>query len=282
MYNFFGNNQQNDATSGAMNGFMAGMSTGNPYVAVGGAILGGIGGALGNKSKKKAEERRKKLMMEGLNQFKEGSKDAFGNKLSANSNGLWSYDLNNSTKNGVSGVNRALNNLGNYRGDNYSKQLRNGLNALSSANQKISNANMANALKNAQRSGSNLSYLYNSGVQRSLNSIKDNYINAINNANNWRSNNANTVSQLSNAVSSSMTPIQNVQSNLQNMVNTLNKSVMNQYNNLANNTTSMSTGQDVANNFQGFGGMLSAYNDNLKRQQNYDKLLEILASRGAL
>lgn len=44
-----GGNGWSGALSGALNGAMAGASTGNPYAALGGAVLGGVGGYMKNR-----------------------------------------------------------------------------------------------------------------------------------------------------------------------------------------------------------------------------------------
>ncbi len=232
-----------------------------------GAAIGAYSGYKSAKNANKAQKQIMKMLQEGLKQYKAGSLDAYGNKLSADKNGLWSYNLTNSVKDARSGANKAMSALGNYNPKSRSDYLSEGLYSLYSANKRVADSNQASAMKNALRQGSNLGYISNSYAQNNSNNLKKAYAQAFNNASNWQNNNANTLNNLANNASNAMRPIQNIQSNLQNMVNNLNRTVMNQYNNMAG---AIRPKQDTLSS-----ALVGGYNGNTADLNNITKALSL-------
>lgn len=200
----------------------------------GGAIGGAYAGYKNAKAAKKAQKQRMKYLKEGLNQFKVGSSDAFNNKLSADKNGLWGYNLSNTGKAARDSASRAINAMNNYQNKSSRDLYAQDLASLIGANNSVANANQAAAMKSALRQGSNIGYISNAYNQAKSKNISNAMRSAMSSANNSLKYNTNMRNMLANAAQNSMVPINSMQSNLQNTVNSLNKSVMGQYNNLAN------------------------------------------------
>ena len=199
----------------------------------GGAIGGAYAGQRKARNANKAQEQRMKLMHEALNQFKAGSMDALGNKLSANKQGVWNYDLNNSGKAARNAANNANYKLGTTADKTSAELSRDALMSNHLANTMTARANQAAAMRSGARTNSNLKNIANSFSQAGSQRLRDNYAQGIvagKNANNY---NAQMRQNLAQAATAANQPIQNIQGNLQNMVNSLNNSVMGQYNNIA-------------------------------------------------
>lgn len=199
----------------------------------GGALGGAYMGYKSAKNANKAQKERMRLLREGLNQYKAGSLDAFGNKLSADKNGLWSYNLTLPTKIAKRGAEKAMTALGNYNYKTGEELGREDLLLNAITNGEIARANQAAAMKSGMRNGSNLGYISNAYSKNRDKNIRNAFLNSKKAANNSALYNANVVNQLANTASNAMSPINSVQNNLQGMVNSLNKNVMDQYNTMA-------------------------------------------------
>lgn len=222
---------------GSGNAMMQGATLGStfgPWGAVAGAGLGAASSYLSGRSKKKALQKKKKMMQNALRHYQAGSTDAYGNKLSSNSNGNWNYDLNLATQQARNAANRAMIDSANYVPKSAS-QIRNETLANNLlANNLIARANQSAAMRSGLRTGSNLGNIAAGFSRQGTRNLRNAYQQGLQNANNTASINARTRNSLSSAASSAMKPITNIQSNLQNMVNNLNKTVMRQENNIAN------------------------------------------------
>lgn len=242
-----------------------------------GATTSAAGGYLSGRSKKKAAEKMLKNMQKALQMYQTGSKDAYGNRLSSDKNGLWSYNLNRPTQKAVSGANNAMSMLGNYQPKSRSQYLAEGLAGLNYANKQVADANQAAAMKNGLRQGSNLNYVANSFNKQNAQNLRNAYINAQQNAANWQSNNANIMNNLATAANNAQAPIQNIQSNLQNMVNSLNKTAMEQQNQIAGAASNPYLhGQATADLVKGIGSGISGMGQNMQQQSNHNNLLELI------
>lgn len=263
--------------SGAMQGAMSGAATGNPYIMAAGAVMGGIGGYMSGRSKKKAAKKRMAMLQNALNQFKAGSTDAYGNKLSADGNGVWSYNLTNPTKQAVNAANRANIIAGTTAPVSRTEQMRNNLAGMQKAANLSAQTNQAAALKNAARSGSNLGLISSSAAAQGSRNMRNMYQNAVQNAKNSALNNANLANSLASAQQNAAAPVQNIQSNLQNMVKGLNGTVMNQMNQMAGAAANpYLNGQGTADLFKGVGGGISGFAQNQQQQANFNNYLDIL------
>lgn len=198
---------------------------------------GAIGGAYASQRKarnaNKAQKERMRLMQEALNQFKAGSMDALGNKLSADSKGLWSYNLNNAGKAARNAANYANYKLGTTADKSAAEITRDNLMSKHLANTMTARANQAAAMRSGARTNSNLGRIADSFGQAGSQRLRDNYMQGIQAGKNAVNYNANMRQNLAQAANAAGQPIGNIQRNLQNMVNGLNNSVMGQYNNMA-------------------------------------------------
>lgn len=222
---------------GSGNAMMQGAALGStfgPWGAVAGAGLGAASSYLSGRSKKKALQKKKKMMQDALRRYQAGSTDAYGNKLSSSSNGNWNYDLNLASQQARNAANRAMIDSANYVPKSAS-QIRNETLANNLlANNLTARANQSAAMRTGLRTGSNLGNIAAGFSRQGTQNLRNAYQQGLQNANNTASINAKTRNNLSSAASSAMKPITNIQSKLQNMVNGLNKNVMQQENNIAN------------------------------------------------
>lgn len=247
----------------------------------GGAALKAYGAYKSGKAKKKAAKRQREMLQKGLNQLKAGSLDALGNKLSANKQGLWSYDLNNSGKAARNAANYANYKLGTTADKTAEQITRDNLMSKYLANTMTARANQAAAMRSGARTNSNLKNIADSFSQAGSQRLRDNYMQGIQAGKNANNYNANMRQNLAQSAMTANQPIQNIQGNLQNMVGNLNKSVMGQYNNLAQSVSNpYANGQHMADMWQGLGSGMSAYGQNEQQQMNFNKLLEALMSSG--
>ena len=233
------------------------------------------------KAKAKAAKRQRQMLQEGLNQLKAGSIDALGNKLSANKQGIWNYNLNNAGKAARNAANYANYKLGTTADKTSAELSRDNLMSKHLANTMTARANQAAAMRSGARTNSNLKNIADSFSQAGSQRLRDNYAQGImagKNANNY---NANMRQNLAQSAMASNQPIQNIQRNLQGMVNNLNKSVMGQYNNLAQAVSNpYANGQHMADMWKGLGSGGSAYLQNQQQQVNFDALLKALSASG--
>lgn len=199
----------------------------------GGALGGAYSGYKSAKNANKAQKERMRLLKEGLKQFKAGSLDAYGNKLSANKDGLWSYNLSRSGNAAKSAANKGIYELANYNNKSRAEILRDNLAGNQLANTLTARANQAAAMRSGARTNSNLGAISTAYARQGSQNLRNNYLNAMKNAKNSASYNANVRNNLAQAANSSMYPLNSMQNNLQRMVLGLNGSVMQQYNNMA-------------------------------------------------
>lgn len=246
----------------------------------GGAVLSGIGGALTDKAKSKAAKQRLEAIQKALQMYQVGSTDAFGNKLSANKDGKWGYNLSTPLQAAKSGAEKSMIELGNFTPKNYSQTLGQNLLGLSQANQQTSQANQAAAMKNAMRTGSNVGLISSAYNQANMGNMRNAFNSAFKNASNWQNIGANTKNNLANAANNAMQPVNSVQNNLQNMVNNLNSTQMEQQNKIADAQfdKTLAGRMTAANMFTAAGGALSKMGQNNLNQKNFDKYLDIISS----
>lgn len=199
----------------------------------GGAIGGAYSGYRSARNSNKAQKRKMKLLQEGLRQFKTGSLDALGNKLSADSNGLWSYNLSNSGKAARNAATKGLVSLANFSDKSRAEIARNVMNANHYANTLAARANQAAAMRSGARTNSNLGNIATSFAREGSRNLRNSYLQGINNAKNNAVYNANIRNSLASAANNAMSPINSIQNNLRAMVLGLNGNVMNQYNRMA-------------------------------------------------
>lgn len=273
-----------DETSGAMNGAtsgaQAGMMTGNPWGAAAGTIIGGIGGYLSGRAKKKAAKKQQKLLQQALSMFMRGSTDAYGNTLSADGTGRWSYNLGNAGKNAKSIAERELLAARNYQ--NKTPQQIAQDNALIQA---LSNAQMNKVARSAVsrtglRTGSNMSNAIGNIARQSANSLRNSWINGITAGKNATQYNANMRNTLNTGAYNAMQPLNSMQNNLQNMVRGLNGPVMHQMNTIAGASSNPYLyGQDTANLISAIGSGTGMYFNNKQNQSNYNQLIDALNKR---
>lgn len=222
---------------GTGNAMMQGAAVGSAFGPMGAVIGAGLGAAsayLSGRSKKKALQKKKKMMQNALKHYQAGSTDAYGNKLSSSSDGNWNYDLNLASQQARNAANRAMIDSANYVPKSAS-QIRNETLANNLlANNLTARANQSAAMRTGLRTGSNLGNIAAGFSRQGTQNLRNAYQQGLQNANNTASINAKTRNDLSSAASSAMKPITNIQSNLQNMINNLNKNVMQQENIIAN------------------------------------------------
>lgn len=271
--------------NGAAQGAAAGSAFG-PWGTAIGAGLGAVGGIMGSSSKKKAAKMRMKMLQEGLKQFKAGSLDALGNKLSADDKGLWSYNLSRSGNAAKSAANKGIYELANYNNKSRAEILRDNLAGNHLADTLTARANQAAAMRSGARTNSNLGAISTAYARQGSQNLRNNYLNAMKNAKNSASYNANVRNNLAQAAQSAMYPINSIQGNLQNMVNSLNRSVMNQYNAMAGAAANpYYNGQSNADNVSILGDLLSSLSnqnidiaENKKKTSTIDQILALLNS----
>lgn len=245
--------------------------------AVAGAVASGIGGALSDRAKSKAAKRKLKMMQQALRMYQSGSTDAFGNTLSANSNGKWSYNLTPSTQSAVNGANASMRELGSYRPKSFSSLLGNNFLSNNFANNYTANASQSNAMRRALQQGSNIGVISTAYNNSKMNDMRKNLADSYQTAQNHDQYNANNRKALGESAYYSQLPINNIQSNLQDMVNSLNKNEMDQMNAMADagaNKT-LAGRSTTANMFKALGGGISAINQNQQQKDMYNRILSL-------
>lgn len=244
---------------------------------LGGAALQAYGSYKAGKAKKKAAKARMRMLQQGLNQFKTGSKDAYGNKLSADSKGLWNYDLSDAGKAAKKASTNAIHKM-NLTSDKTAAELsRNAMMGKHLANTMTARANQAAAMRSGARTNSNLGSVANSFGQAGSQRLRDNYMQGLQAGYNAVDYNTNMRQNLANVANTASQPIQTMQGNLQNMVNNLNKSVMGQYNTMAGAAADpYMHGMHMADMWKGLGSGLQGHAQNNQQQKNYQDYLSTL------
>lgn len=244
--------------------------------AIAGAVASGVGGALSSRAKSKAAKRRLKMMQQALRMFQAGSTDAFGNTLSANSSGRWSYNLNPSTQQAVNGVNSALRSMGDYKVKSFNDILYDNLFGTAFSNNATANASQSNAMRKALQQGSNIGVISTAYNNNKMNTMRNRFQNSYNNALNYNGINAQNRANLATGASSMIKPIASIENNLQDMVNNLNKAEMDQMNRIAGAAADKTYAgrMTAANALSSFGNLLSTSNhfnnNNLGSIENYN------------
>jgi hypothetical protein len=246
----------------------------------GGQVLSGIGGALSDKAKSKAAKQRLEAMQKALQMYQVGSTDALGNTLSAGKDGRWSYNLSTPTKMLQSGINKSMIDLGNFQGKNQSDYLAQNFAGLTTANNRVAQANQSAAMKNALRTGSNVGLISSAYNQANMQNMRNAFNNAYKNSTNWQDINANTKNNLATTLNNSMQSMNNIQGNLQNMTNSLNKTQMDQQNAIAGAQydKTLAGRMTAANMFTAAGGAMSGYGANKQKQNNFNNYLATIKS----
>lgn len=246
--------------------------------AVAGTVANGVGSALSSKARAKAAKRRLKLMQQALRMFQNGSTDAFGNTLSANRDGRWSYNLSPSTQQAVNGVNSALRSMGDYRVKSFNDILNDNLFGTAFSNNATANASQSNAMRKALQQGSNIGVISTAYNNNRMNRMRNNLQNSYRNALNYDTINSQNRMNLANGASSMMRPITNIENNLQSMVGNLNKPEMDQMNKIAGAAADKTYAgrMTAANALSGFGNSFmdalnsSGGNGSLGSVENYN------------
>lgn len=215
----------NEEFYGGMDGFAGGMETGSAFgpwgAAIGGAIGAGLGAFQGHQ-KKKARRKAEQRLREALQKLMIGSTDAFGNTLSADNSGRWSYNLSNAGRNAKLLAERALRNASSYQ-DKTPQQIAD-QNALIQALAEVRAKKVAQSAmaKSNLRTGSDMSKSLANIARQSTESLRNAILQGRSNAANSQLYNANIRNTLNGSVQDAMAPINSMQSNLQSMVKGLN------------------------------------------------------------
>lgn len=251
------------------------------WLAAGAMALQAYGNYKKGKAKRKAAKARMAMLQQGLNQFKAGSKDAYGNKLSADGKGLWSYDLSDAGKAAKKASTNAIHKM-NLTSDKTAAELsRNAMMGKHLANTMTARANQNAAMRSGARTNSNLGSVATGYGQAGSQKLRDNYMQGLQAGQNAVNYNTNMRQNLANVANTASQPIQTMQGNLQNMVNNLNKSVMGQYNNMAGAAANpYMHGMDKGEMYEGLGSGMQAYGQNKQKQANFDALLKALMASG--
>lgn len=232
------------------------------------------------KAKRKAAKEQAKQHQIALQQFRQGSSDAYGNKLSADNSGHWSYDLTYSTNKAKQAADRAnvlLGTTANKTSDQLRRQNNFG-NQL--ANTMTARANQNAAMRSGARTNSNLGNISTGFGQAGSQRLRDNYVQGLKNSQDAVNYNANMKNNLAQMATNTAAPINNIQNNLQNMVNNLNGAAMGQGNVIAKSMGNpYMHGLDVGEMWSGLGQGGMAYQQNQQQQENFDQLLSIYKAK---
>ena len=231
----------NEELYGGMEGLSGGMQTGSAIMpglgtAIGGVVGAGLGAFQGHQ-KKKARRKAEKRLREALQKLMVGSTDVYGNTLSADNSGRWSYNLSDAGRNARLLAERALRNASTYQ-DKTPQQI---------ADQNALIAQSAVARSNL-RTGSDMSKSLANIARQSTESLRNAILQGRSNAANSQLYNANVRNNLNGSVQDAMAPINSMQSNLQSMVKGLNMPTYNAHLGIANQFNRMN---DPENLFSG-------------------------------
>lgn len=251
------------------------------WLTAGALALKAYGNYKKGKAKRKAAKAQAKQMQIALQQYMNGSSDAYGNKLSADPSGHWKYDLTYSTDKAKQAADRAnvlLGTTANKTSDQLRRQNTFG-NQL--ANTMTARANQNAAMRSGARTNSNLGNISTSFGQAGSQKLRDNYVQGLKNSQDAVNYNANMKNNLAQMATNTAAPINNIQSNLQNMVNTLNATALGQGNNIAKAVSNpYMHGLAKGELYEGLGSGLEAYSQNQQQQANFDALLKALMASG--
>lgn len=215
----------NEEFYGGMDGLSGGMETGSAFgpwgAAIGGAVGAGLGAFQGHQ-KKKARRKAEERLRQALQKLMIGSTDAFGNTLSADNTGRWSYNLSDAGRNAKLLAERALRNASSYQ-DKTPQQIAD-QNALIQALAEVRAKKVAQSAvaRSNLRTGSDMSKSLANIARQSTESLRNAILQGRSNAANSQLYNANVRNNLNGSVQDAMAPINSMQSNLQNMVKGLN------------------------------------------------------------
>lgn len=187
------------------------------------------------RNNNKANKKQLEMMMHALNQYKAGSVDAYGNKLSANNSGKWNFNLSNPTQQAVNNANRAMYLAGTTANKSSGEIVRDNMIGKQLANTLTARANQQAAMRSGARTNSNLGKISSAYGQQGSQNLRDFYQQGIKAGKNSTMYNAQMRNALNNNINSAMSPVSTIQNNLQNMVSGLNGTVMGQMNNIAAN-----------------------------------------------
>lgn len=236
------------------------------------------GGFLSGQKKNKAQKKALRSMQRALNAYKAGSIDALGNKLSADKNNVWSYNLNNSGQAAKNAANNANYLLGTTANKSANEIARDNLMGNHYANTMTARANQNAAMRSGARTNSNLGRIADSFGKSGSQGLRDNYLQGINASKNAAIQNANMRNALASSAQNANVPIQNIQGNLQNMVGNLNNNVANIYRGIAA-TRASDNNSATGGLLQGLGGALGMFGSNMQNQANFEQLLAILGTQ---
>lgn len=223
-----------------------------------GAVSSGVGSYLSGNAKKKAAKKQMQQLQKALQLYQAGSTDALGNSLSADSSGKFSYNLGLSGQNAAKAANLAYSNLGNTKNKTSDQIFRDNLSTTNLADNLTAQQNLAAAMKQGMRTGSNLNTILNNAQSASARNLRNNYLQAAEAAKDSDLYNQQRLANMANYTNQAVTPLNNITSNLQNMVNSLNKTEMQQMNQIAGAAANPYLyGQGTADIFNSVGNSLS-------------------------
>lgn len=230
------------------------------------------------KAKKESAKTQMEQLMQALAQFKAGSEDMLGNRLSADSSGKWKFTLTDPTKHAVNNVNKAM-----YLADTTANKtsgeiMRDNLLGNHLANTLTARANQQAAMRSGARTNSNLGKISKAYGQQGSQNLRDMYQQGVKAGKNATMYNAQLRNALNNNIITAQQPINSIQNNLRGMVHGLNGSVMNQYNQLATSSSNPYLhGQAQADFYQDLGGLFTDAGQNMEQKQKYDDYMDILS-----
>lgn len=223
-----------------------------------GAVSSGVGSYLSGKANKKAAKKYMQQLQNALKLYQAGSTDALGNSLSANSNGQFSYNLGLSGQNAAKAANLAYSNLGQTKNKTSDEIFRDNLSTTNLADNLTAQQNLAAAMKQGLRTGSNLNTILNNAQSASARNLRNNYLQAAQAAKNSDLYNQQRLANMASYTTQAAQPLNNITNNLQNMVNSLNKTEMQQANQIAGASANPYLyGQGTADIFNSIGNSLS-------------------------
>lgn len=187
------------------------------------------------RNENKANKKQQEMLAAALAQFQAGSKDAYGNKLSADNGGVWSYKLTKPSQQAVNNANNAMMLANTTANKTSSEIMRDNLLGKSLANTLTARANQQAAMRSGARTNSNLGKISSAYGREGSQRLRDTYQEGIKAGKNSTMYNAQLRDALNRNISTAQAPVSNIQSNLQGMVQGLNGAVMGQMNNIASN-----------------------------------------------
>lgn len=259
----------NEVFDGALGGMTQGAATGSaagPWGALIGGIAGGIGGAIGGSSKKKARKKAEKRLREALRKLMAGSTDAFGNTLSTDGTGRWSYNLSNAGRNAKNIAERELSAASNYQNKTPQQIAQDNALIQALADAQMNKVARSAVSRSGLRTGSNMSNALGNIARQSANSLRNAWLNGVSSGKNAQQYNLNMRNSLNTGAHNAMQPINSMQNNLQGMVRGLNMP-----------TYQASLGQvNAINNMNGINNQLS----NNAMSNTIPNIQKILANLG--